>query len=48
MLTLDGQEGFKLKLGDEVYVETAEKDVLFASVTNYNFYDLLRAKLRTR
>ena len=48
MLTLDGQEGFRLSLGDEVCVGTAEKDVLFASVTGHNFYDLLRTKIRTR
>ncbi len=47
MLTLDGQEGFQLRQGDEVCVKTAEKDILFASVCNVNFYDVLRAKIRS-
>lgn len=48
MLTLDGQEGFKLEPGDQVYVKASEESVCFASVKNINFYDILRAKIHSK
>ena len=45
MLTMDGQKGTELFPGDLVEVRAAAQDVLFASVTNVNFYDVLRAKI---
>lgn len=48
MLTLDGQEGLELMPGDLVEVRSAARDVLFASVSQVNFYDVLRAKIHGR
>lgn len=48
MLTLDGQEGLELIPGDLVEVRSAARDVLFASVSQVNFYDVLRAKIHGR
>lgn len=45
MLTLDGQEGMELAPGDLVEIRAAAQDVLFASVCQVNFYDVLRAKI---
>jgi NAD+ kinase len=45
MLTLDGQAGVALLPGDLVEVRAAPGNVLFASVCNVNFYDVLRAKI---
>lgn len=45
MVTVDGQKGFALEPGDLVYVRAAREDALFASVSNVNFYDVLRAKI---
>lgn len=45
MLTLDGQAGVTLLPGDLVEVRAAPGNVLFASVCNVNFYDVLRAKI---
>jgi NAD+ kinase len=45
MLTMDGQKGAELFPGDLVEVRAAAQDVLFASVNNVNFYDVLRAKI---
>ncbi|MCX7774336.1 MAG: NAD(+)/NADH kinase [Clostridia bacterium] len=45
MLTLDGQEGFKLEQGDLVCVTASRNNVYFASVSHVNFYDVLRAKI---
>lgn len=47
MITLDGQEGFELQTGDLVNVRASEDSVYFASVKNINFYDVLRAKIRS-
>ncbi|NLM72910.1 MAG: NAD(+)/NADH kinase [Clostridiaceae bacterium] len=46
MLTSDGQNGFKLQKEDEVRVMSSGRDILFASVCDVNFYDVLRAKIR--
>lgn len=45
MLTFDGQEGIRLEPGDLVEIKVAKRDVFFASITNVNFYDVLRAKI---
>jgi len=45
MLTMDGQTYSELYPGDLVEVRAAAQDVLFASVTDVNFYDVLRAKI---
>lgn len=45
MLTMDGQNGSVLNPGDIVEVRAAAHDALFASVSNVNFYDVLRAKI---
>lgn len=45
MVTVDGQKGFDLEQGDLVHITTARNDVLFASVTDVNFYEVLRAKI---
>jgi NAD+ kinase len=48
MLTLDGQGGIELKQGDLVTIKKSCKDVLFASVSQVNFYDVLRAKIHNQ
>lgn len=45
MVTVDGQEGFALEPGDLVCAKASYNDVLFASVSHVNFYDVLRAKI---
>lgn len=45
MLTMDGKKGSELVPGDLVEIRAAAWDVLFASVSQVNFYDVLRAKI---
>lgn len=45
MLSMDGQKGPELMPGDLVEVRAAAQDVLFASVNEVNFYDVLRTKI---
>ena len=45
MLTMDGQTHSELYPGDLVEVRAAAQDAFFASVSNVNFYDVLRAKI---
>ncbi|HHW22626.1 MAG TPA: NAD(+)/NADH kinase [Clostridiaceae bacterium] len=45
ILTLDGQEGFKLEPGDKIFVKASEDSALFATVKNMDFYDIIRAKI---
>lgn len=45
MVTVDGQKGFAIQSGDLVCVKASRNNVLFASVSKVNFYDVLRAKL---
>ncbi len=45
MVTVDGQEGFALESGDLVLTKASLYDVLFASVSPVNFYEVLRAKI---
>jgi NAD+ kinase len=47
-ITMDGQEGFVITAGDNIIIKQAEKDIRFVSVSNINFYDVLRAKIRSR
>ena len=45
MVTVDGQQGFNLEPGDLVCAKASNNDAKFASVSNVNFYDVLRAKI---
>lgn len=45
MVTVDGQEGFALEPGDLVLTRASLHDVLFASVSPVNIYEVLRAKI---
>lgn len=45
-LTADGQQGYKLKNGDRVIIKKAPFSVKLIKVSNRNFYDVLRTKLR--
>jgi len=48
MLTVDGQEGFELKMGDHVMISCAKEEFLFASLGQVNFFEVLRAKIHNR
>lgn len=48
MLSCDGQDGFALELNDEVEIVQAPERILFASVVQVNFYEVLRAKIHGR
>jgi NAD+ kinase len=48
MLTVDGQEGFALELNDVVEITRSPEQILFASVEQVNFYEVLRAKIHGR
>ena len=48
MLTVDGQEGFALELNDVVEITRDPEQILFASVEQVNFYEVLRAKIHGR
>lgn len=45
MLTVDGQEGFDLRAGDEVRVRRAAEVAHLIRRPDFNFYDVLRRKL---
>ncbi|ANW99481.1 NAD(+) kinase [Thermoclostridium stercorarium subsp. thermolacticum DSM 2910] len=45
ILTMDGQEGFRVAAGDEIVVTRAPKDIKFVSFKDINFFDVLRAKI---
>ncbi|HEY8499330.1 MAG TPA: NAD(+)/NADH kinase [Clostridia bacterium] len=45
IITLDGQEGFKIIAGDQIYIRRADKEIKFVSINHLNFYDVLRAKI---
>lgn len=47
-LTVDGQQGYKLKNGDKVIIKKAPFAAKLVKVTDRNFYDVLRTKLRNR
>lgn len=46
ILTLDGQEGFTLEPGDQIFIKASDESALFATVKNTDFYDILRAKMK--
>ncbi|MBA1337028.1 MAG: NAD kinase [Firmicutes bacterium] len=48
MLTIDGQQGYKLKTGDIIIVRKAEFSANMIRLTDRNFYDVLRTKLNER
>ena len=48
MLSCDGRDGFALELNDEVEIVRAPERILFASVVQVNFYEVLRAKIHGR
>jgi NAD+ kinase len=48
MLTIDGQQGYKLKTGDIILVRKAEFSANMVRLTDKNFYDVLRTKLNER
>jgi len=45
IITLDGQRGFEIMAGDQIYVKRADKEMSFVSINRLNFYDVLRAKI---
>lgn len=45
-LTLDGQEGLPLELGDQVEVTRSERRTLLIHAGSYNYYQVLRRKLK--
>jgi len=45
IITLDGQMGFEITAGDQIYVKRADKEISFVSINHLNFYDVLRAKI---
>lgn len=47
-LTVDGQEGYKLKKGDRVIVSEAPFKAKLIKVANRSFYDVLRTKIKER
>lgn len=47
-LTSDGQQGYELRNGDRVIIKKAPFSAKLIKVSNRNFYDVLRTKLRDR
>lgn len=45
VITMDGQEGFRIAAGDEILITRAQKGIDFVSLNDINFYDVLRAKI---
>lgn len=48
MLTIDGQQGYKLKTGDVVLVRKADFTANLIKLRDRNFYEVLRTKLNER
>lgn len=48
MLTIDGQQGYRLNAGDIVIVRKAESHAIMIKLKDKNFYDVLRTKLNER
>ncbi|GAV25649.1 NAD(+) kinase [Carboxydothermus islandicus] len=46
MLTVDGQQGFGIKPGDEIIIKKAPYRAKFIKLKNRSFYQLLREKMR--
>lgn len=47
-LTIDGQIGYKIVLGDKVIVKKSQYTTKLIKVSNRSFYDVLRTKLKER
>lgn len=45
IITMDGQEGFRIAAGDEILITRAHKGIKFVSFNDINFFDVLRAKI---
>jgi NAD+ kinase len=45
-VTLDGQTAFDVKPGDKILIQRKEKKVRLIHPSNYDYYEILRAKLR--
>lgn len=45
-VTLDGQTAFDVKPGDEILIQRKQKTVHLIHPSNYDYYEILRAKLR--
>ncbi|MBE0067704.1 NAD(+)/NADH kinase [Thermoanaerobacterium thermosaccharolyticum] len=48
MITTDGQQGYKLDSGDNIYIRKSNKYTNLIRLKNTNFFDLLRSKLSER
>jgi NAD+ kinase len=47
-LTIDGQEGYKIEVGDTVYIKSAPFKTNLIKLSGRSFYDVLRTKLSER
>ncbi|HEY8421260.1 MAG TPA: NAD(+)/NADH kinase [Thermoclostridium sp.] len=45
IITMDGQEGFRIAAGDEILIARAHKSIKFVSFNDINFFSVLRAKI---
>lgn len=45
IITMDGQEGFRVEAKDEIVITRAQKGIKFVSFKDVNFFDVLRAKI---
>ena len=45
IVTMDGQEGFRIAAGDEILITRANKKIRIVSFDDINFFDVLRAKI---
>lgn len=45
IITMDGQEGFRIAAGDEILITRAQKKIKLVSFNDINFFDVLRAKI---
>ncbi|MDI6602266.1 MAG: NAD(+)/NADH kinase [Thermoanaerobacteraceae bacterium] len=46
MLTVDGQQGYKLNMGDEVVVRKSQYHTMLIKTSGKSFFDVLRTKLK--
>jgi len=45
IITMDGQEGFRIEASDEIIITRARKDIRFVSFKDINIFEVLRAKI---
>jgi len=45
IITMDGQEGFRIAAGDEILITRAQKSLKFIAFNDSNFFNVLRAKI---